>query len=210
MMKEEDIKYNWYYFRSLTNQLQDTEQYVDHTLNSEGEMCNATTFSNEFAKILMLAASEFETIAKALCEEAHISMKWNSNIISISKAILRTYPNIGNTEILTPYSVMKPLKNWNIISTVTKKGKQKDVLVGLSWWQNHNDVKHNRKAAFMNANLKNSVDAMGSLMIIELYLSQAALGNIDCITEIGCSYFDCRYGLSPIMGNHGIYLPDFS
>ena len=54
-MLEEDIKVNWYYFCSLAKQLHITEQYVDHSIDSSGNIINGLAFSNEFAKLLMLS-----------------------------------------------------------------------------------------------------------------------------------------------------------
>ena len=40
----------------------------------------------------MLAASEFEVIAKSLCAESGTLMAWNANIVSITKTTLGTDP----------------------------------------------------------------------------------------------------------------------
>lgn len=208
-MTEDDIKVNWYYFRSLASQLKQTEQYVEHSLDASGNMWNGDTFSNEFAKILMLAASEFEVIAKALCTENGISLSWNANIISITNAVKSMYPNIGLTEVSTPYQTLQPLKGWKIIKVKNRKGNLVDAVDGIPWWQNHNGVKHDRINDFKEATLKNCIDALASLMVLELYLSQKAIGNVDSISRIGCDYFDCDYGLSHMVVNAGNKLPDF-
>ena len=39
-MTQTDIKNNWNYFRSLTKQFQQTEQFVDHYIDSDGNMAN--------------------------------------------------------------------------------------------------------------------------------------------------------------------------
>ena len=198
-MTEANIKENWYYFRSLANQLQQTEQFVDHSVNEKKEMLNGSTFSNEFAKILMLAASEFEVIAKALCKESGLDIHDNDNIVKITKKLLEKYPNIVKTQIITPYMTFTPLEKWAVVS---------DKVEGIDWWSNYNGVKHNRNNNFTSANLNNCVTSMASLMVLELYLSQAVLGNLDSITSIGCC-FDCDYGLAYIVSNPGHKLPDF-
>ena len=208
-MTENDIKINWYYFRSLTRQLHDTEQFVDHSLDVNGNMINSSTCSNEFAKILMLAASEFEVIAKSLCVESGVSLRWNANIIRITKEITATYANIGNTIISTPYLTMTPLCGWQVIQVPNRNGNLVEKVDGIQWWDDHNGVKHNRRDSFHLANLKNCIDAMGSLMVLELYLSQKAIGNVDAITTISCDYFSCDYGLSNLVVNPGNKLPDF-
>ena len=208
-MTETDIKNSWYYFRSLVKQLQGTEQYVDHSIDSTGTMSNAGTFSNEFAKILMLVASEFEVIAKALCAEAGLKIPWNANILRITKEITSFFPHIGDTVILTPYQAFQPLQSWAVVQVTNKNGKAEDQLRGISWWEDHNKVKHNRRSSFQTAHLKNCVDEMAALMVLELYLSQKALGNVNAITSLGCNYFDCDYGLSHLAVNAGKMLPDF-
>ena len=210
MMTEVDIKNNWYYFRSLAKQLQDTEQYVDHSIGTAGMMLNAGTFSNEFAKILLLVSSEFEVIAKTLCVEAGLKIPWNANIVRITKEIKSNYPHIGDTLIRTPYQSFQPLQNWTVVQVTNKNGKTEDQLRGISWWEDHNKIKHNRRNYFQTAHLKNCVDAMACLMILELYLSQTALGNVDIITTLGCCYFDCDYGLSHLSVHSRNKLPDFA
>ena len=93
-MTEDDIKKNWNYFKSLAKQFQQTEEFVDHSMNSTGKLKNGKTFSNEFAKLLLLSASEFEIIAKLLCTESGHAVSDNANIQEISKTILSLYPNI--------------------------------------------------------------------------------------------------------------------
>ena len=207
-MTESDIKGNWYYFQSLANQLQQTEQFVDHCLNEKNEIQNGSTFSNEFAKILMLAASEFEVILRSICKESKLSIKKNDNIVKISKKVLSAYPNIVQTLISTPYMAYKPLNEWKVIS-ISKKGKLDEKVEGIPWWNEYNGIKHNRINNFTSANLKNCVNAMASLMVLELYLSQVVLENIDSIRSIGCRYFDCPYGPSALLVNPGKRLPDF-
>ena len=208
-MTESEIKEKWYYFCSLAKQFQATEQYVSHSLDDDGKLQNENTFSSEFAKILMLAASEFEVISKALCIESGFEISKNDNIVIITKNILTKYPKIGETIIQTPYKIYKPLKDWKIV-LVDTINKASEKVEGLSWWNDYNGVKHNRSQNFTKANLKNCVDAMASLMVLELYLSQTVLNNLDAIKSIGCSYFDCDYGLSYLVVNAGHNLPDFS
>ena len=208
-MTEKEIKVYWYYFRSLSKQLQDTEQFVDHAIDAKGTMANSSTFSNEFAKILMLSASEFEVIAKELCRESGKQLPWNANIIRITRELVSTYPRIGETTISTPYQTLQPLQNWKIIQVPNKNGNLVDKVIGIQWWDDHNEIKHNRSSSFASAHLKNCIEAMASLMVLELYLSQKALGDVNAITSLGCSYFECDYGLSHLVVNAGNKLPDF-
>ncbi len=161
-----------------------------HTVDANGVMANSNTFSNEFAKILMLSASEFEVIAKDLCREKGIQLRWNATITTITKEILSAFPHIGETIISTPYQTLQPLKTWTLVKVQNKNGKLVDTVCGIQWWQDHNDVKHDRTSSFQSAHLKNCIHAMASLMVLELYLSQQVIGNVDAITSLGCNYFE--------------------
>lgn len=208
-MTNTDIISNWIYFRSLAKQLNDTEQFVDHAIDSSGKLVNGSVFSNEFAKLLMLSASEFEVIGKSLCTESGRTIRSNANIISITKEILSIFPHIGETSITTPYQTIQPLKNWRIGKVLNKNGSYNDTVEGIPWWKAYDKIKHNRRESFENANLQNSVDAIASLMVLELYLSKIVAGDMNKITSIGCDYFDCSYGLSYIVADGIEKLPDF-
>lgn len=204
-MTEKDIKTNWYYFRALAFQLQNTTQFVEHDVSLNGQ-----TFSNEFAKILMLASSEFEVICKALCKESSVKLTWNASIISITEGVLSTYPNIGQTEIITPYlGDIKPLEHWRVGKVKNRKGKSVDKVIGIDWWEAHNNVKHDRGDFFSKATLENSIYSMASLMVVEMYLSQKVIGDVDYISDIGCEYFDFQYGIVNLASKLPDKLPDF-
>lgn len=128
-MLEEEMRSNWYYFCSLSEQLYKTSQYVDHSVDDNNKMCNGTTFSYEFVKLLMLASSEFEVIARKICFESGITVRKNANIIAISNALLGRYSQIGKTTIVTPYMKLQPLKDWKVVESDNKEN-----LVGLNWW----------------------------------------------------------------------------
>lgn len=198
-MTVDDIKKNWNYFKSLAKQFQQTEQFVDHAMDSSGKLKNGKTFSNEFAKLLLLSASEIEVNAKALCAESGHAVSDKANIKEISKTILSIYPNIIDTKISTPYQIIKPLAAWSIAKTD----------LGIPWWNAYNKVKHDRTNHFEDANLNNCMEALASLMILELYLAQEVLGNLDTITPVNCDYFDCEYGIDVLEVNPGKRLPDF-
>lgn len=203
-MTFQDIKTNWYYFKALASQLQNTTQYVEHDIDLNGQ-----TFSNEFAKILMLSASEFEVICKSLCKESGISLSWNANIVSITNGVLSVYPKIGQTTVMTPYlESLKPLENWKV-DKVLKNNRLVNRVVGIDWWEAHNNVKHDRGNYFKKATLNNCIYSMASLMVVELYLSQIVVGDVNEISTIGCDYFSFEYGLVNLEMKCADSLPDF-
>lgn len=208
-MTEKEVLSNWYYFCSLSKQLYNTMNYVDHRLDSTGLMVNGQCFSDEFAKLLMLASSEFEVVCKQLCVESGNKIKSNSNIITLTKNIISLFPKIGETFISTPFQIVKPLEKWNVIPIRNKYGNVKEKVVGIDWWSAYNLIKHQRVDMYEQANLYNCVYALASLCVLELYLSRVALGNNDAISSVRCDYFSFRYGLQSLVANVGIQLPDF-
>lgn len=210
MMLEDDIKVNWYYFCSLAKQLHNTVQFVDHSVDSNGNLINGLTFSNEFAKLLMLSSSEFEVVAKLICSELGVSLSWNANILSVTREIINAFPKIGETVIVTPYQSIKPLSDWKIVRRLNRNGNEVDIVDGISWWTDYNSIKHNRRMSFYSANLKNCIYSTASLLVLELYLSRLAIGNIDEISSIRCDYFNFSYGLSKLVVDAGNYLPDYN
>ncbi len=209
-MTEEDIRSNWYYYCALVRQLQQTEQFVDHSVGENGVWVNGMVFSNEFAKILMLAASEFEVVSKSLCKEIESSFNSKANIVRISKTILEEFPRIGETAITTPYTRVKPLKEWKISIKTDDNGNNSEFVEGLDWWNDNNEVKHNRRNSFSMANLKNCIEALASLLVIEMYLSQRAIGNFDFIVATGCEYFSTDFEPCNLVTHKSNNLPDFN
>jgi len=149
----------WQYFLVLERDFEKSLQYVH--LDKD----NLRTYSLEFAKQLIIISTEFETIAQLLCNNIDDSKV--GNIAQYKQIILKEYPNIWSTPVyIDSYNQMEiyPLKSWK-----DKGGK-------LSWWDAYNNVKHQRHKLFIEANLKNVLYALGSLIIIESYLYKTVYG----------------------------------
>lgn len=202
-MIEEEMRSNWYYFCSLSEQLYKTAQYVDHSVDGNNNMFNGNAFSYEFVKLIMLSSSEFEVMARKICNESGITIRKNANIIAISKALLGRYPQIGKTTIVTPYMKLQPLIGWH----VGRSGK-KELLCGLNWWGIHNELKHERKDSFKKGTLNNCIESMASLMVLELYLDR--ITGLGVLEKVECEYFQNMYAPSHLITESGPPLPDFA
>ena len=200
-MTENEFKTIWLYFCSLSDQLNNTTNFVDHSVDDNGVMYNAESFSHEFVKLIMLASSEFEVIGKELCVNSGISINKNDNILVISKAILNKYPDIINTVIYTCYTSLKPLENWRI--SIQNGNEQ---VSGINWWQAHNDLKHERSNSYHKATLTNCVNSMAALMVLEIYLAKL-LGFQPRNDNL--KYFINNYSPKFIVTESGDPLPDF-
>jgi hypothetical protein len=141
----------WEYFLSIESDLEKCARYVDFSSN------NYDTNSVEFARVIMAAAAEVDTIAKELCKL--IDPQANAgNICQYASTILTTYPNLVNVEMsINRYDVVvKPWDGWSNSSSP-------------SWWQGYNKIKHDRTANFDRANLVNAISAVAGLLLILLY-----------------------------------------
>jgi hypothetical protein len=154
----------WHYLLMLERDFNNTLQYVH--LDDK----NLNTYSLEFSKQLINISTEFETIAKMLCKE--INGNTAGNISQYKETIIHKFPKIWSTPVyIDKYNQMEfyPLKNWK-----EKGGK-------LGWWTAYNNIKHERHKYFREANLKNVLDSLGSLLIIETYLYKISFKNISGI-----------------------------
>jgi hypothetical protein len=145
----------WDYFLSIESDLERCSRYVDFSQN------NFNTYSVEFARIIMAAAAEFDTVAKELCKQIN-SASTASNICQYADHILQKYPNLVTIEIvLHRYGIsVKPWEYWSKTNSPM-------------WWKAYNDIKHNRTIHFAKATLENSINAVAGLLAGILYFYYA-------------------------------------
>ena len=138
---------HWNYFLALEDNLFETSRYVDFSKR------NFKTHSIEFAQLLLASSSEVDVIAKGICRYLDPELKPGN--IDDYRAIIRTHiPRIHREQVFVPRFGLKfrPWLNW---------GKEENP----SWWKSHNKVKHQRTAYFRDANLQNTLNSMGGLII---------------------------------------------
>lgn len=171
LMRELD-KY-WEYYIILENDVLAMEQYVAFA------DANLETYSNQFLKMLQIICSEIDALLKILCGyyDSSVDKDKNKNMNFYKKTIKKYYPQLSEATVTIKrrdnISEIQPWKN--IISD--KK---------LGWWDDYTQIKHNRmgrensdQCNYMKANLKNILNSLAALMIIEneLYM---ALQNEGC------------------------------
>lgn len=209
-MNTVEVQFHWNYFCSLCSRLELTQNFVSHETfrRDDGEIVlkHAKVFSVEFEQILILAAIEFENISKLICRKINASFDEKSGINIISETILSSYPQIIKATVSSDYQILEPLKGWRVEPVVSPNKGIK--FSGLAWWQAYNDVKHSGYKEFEKANLENTINAMASLMIMELYF-------VRCFDEersarlSQCKYFKSDYEACFFM-TRGKELPDFA
>ena len=146
-----NILYNsWNYYLSIERDLANTSQYVE----PHGQ---ENVYSLEFAKLLILACTEVESMFKVLCKEI-IGDSVSANMSSYKETILGKYPRIVEATVSVSRlgASIKPFASWNT-------GK-------LAWWGAYQQVKHDRGSCFEQATYRNAVEAVAALYILLLYL----------------------------------------
>lgn len=77
-MEQIELIQHWNYFCSLAERLDDTKHYIDHGLqehNGKRELVHGKVYSDVFKQIIVLSASEFEIMSKALCHKKGVKTK---------------------------------------------------------------------------------------------------------------------------------------
>lgn len=147
----------WHYFISLEKDFMHSIEFVELADS------NQNAFSIFYAKLLFTTCAEVEVVLKALC--ARVAPGGNPrNIDQYRQIILTKYPAFPKIEIQLPrYSMSRiPWASWS-------DG------INPAWWHAYTSVKHDRGAAFGDANQKNVVNALCALFSTLLYFYQTEI-----------------------------------
>ena len=204
-ISEKETLHYWNYFCSLCKRLDNTRQYVDHGSNNN-ILRNAEVNSFEFQQLITLTAIEFENISKLICLDIDSTFNLqHANIKQITEKILGKYPKIGETIVLSDYQNIQPLKEWGTYIDPTDNKKK---VKGIKWWDDYSDIKHQTYWKFDLATLENAVNALASLMVMELYLMKISMDSVNMSLNKPCAYFSSPYP-SNLLCTREKALPDF-
>jgi len=145
---------HWNYFLSVESDLINCSKYINF------DKRNFLTFSNELAKIIMLSASEVESIFIEMCERISPNKtKKNRGIKDYHKILMEKHPDMINCEIEIPLHKIK-IKPWD--GWLPEKSP--------TWWgKGYNKIKHDRYTHMEQANLINTLNAVGAQFLAVLY-----------------------------------------
>lgn len=146
--------------RFITFDLGDNFLYDDNkSIENYG---NSLTYSVEFIKQYQAICSEVDVILKAICEELGNSNA--GNMIAYTSTILNhnIWMRIVNQKVKMKNIELYPFKDW--------RDGNRDEYNAPHWWPQYNDVKHHRAEQYKEANLKNVLNALAGLYILENYL----------------------------------------
>ena len=141
----------WNYYLSLESDLSNTSRYIEPAGQEN-------TYSFEFAKIIILACTEVESVMRSICFE--LTNEEKGNIGEYKEVILARFPKIvtAHVSINRLGRDLVPFEGWDT-------GK-------LAWWDAYSTVKHNRGSGFKQANYINAVSALSALYIMIFYLAE--------------------------------------
>ena len=151
------------------------EGYI--TINRNIDEDNFSTFSIEYDILLQAICSEIDVVAKRLCLEYNYQSTANDIVQYISEFQKR--PSEIENKCVTLQKFNIELNPWKNISGFHEENGQK-VRNIPSWWNGYNAVKHRRitlqkenneftvtERNIKNANLKNVLNALAALYILE-------------------------------------------
>lgn len=144
-------KLHWNYLLALEHDLEQLSRYIEFVEP------NYSVYSIELAHLLFAASSEVDVVAKLLCEWFNPNER-HENINDYRSRLLIEFPEFPQSEVFVPrYGLsLKPWSNW-------AENRNPD------WWKSYNNVKHRRNEHFHEATLKNSLNALGALLILTVH-----------------------------------------
>ena len=151
----------WDYFLSIEADLEQCGRFVEFSED------NFSTYSIQFARIIMAGSSEFDNVVKALCKTISPDRSPN-NMTKYRPIIYSKYPKFFDCEVsFYRYKLpFKPWRNWTTENTP-------------DWWsKGYNKIKHNRDTYFKQANLKNAILSTAGLFLGILYYYDSYYGKI--------------------------------
>lgn len=143
----------WQYFLKLESDFHAVTQYIACI------EANNATCSIELAKQLVCICTECEAIIKKICKSVD-SRNPAVNMGHYKRSILGRFPEIHKARVHLDrfHRTEQPFAEW-----ANSGGR-------LEWWNAFQDVKHHRDNNLEKANLKNTLDALCALLILNHYL----------------------------------------
>ena len=184
-MKREELDEIWNYYLSLEKDMDLTSSYVEPRGQEE-------VLSFAFAKIIILACTEIESVFKVFCRELG---EENGNIGEYKRAILREYPTLVDAEISIPrlHKTIKPFRNWDNNR--------------LSWWDAYQHVKHDRGNDYSEASYINAVSSLGALYLLIFFLAYKTSLFFE---DYKSTYIDSEYQSRYVFSNPNKRISDFA
>jgi len=180
----------WHYYLSLEKDFIRTIDYV--------EICptNSKSISIRYLQLLLAIGSEVDVTLKRLCRLQSPKLRAGSSNIDFSRGnLLNKYPNFYKMVLKIPRygKEIEPWKSWKYLQNPF-------------WWHAYNDLKHERNKYFFEANQKNTIESLGGLLCILLYLY--IYTGSEQMLDPWSNFFDCKGSPGRLLLDTHILLPD--
>ncbi len=136
---------------------------------------NFNVFSIELVRLYLSICSEVDVVIKELCKK--VTPESKTSRINEYKAVIKPQLDtfINQSAISSEHIIhFMPWKDWN--------GEKNP-----EWWTTYNKVKHNRTEHYSKATLKNVLEALAALYVVNLYLSYMDMKNMNPTFSISIS-----------------------
>lgn len=169
MTRDEFCNVCWNYYLVLEADCMSTERYVSfdlgdnnlYSVNVPTVLGNSMAFSVEYIKQYQAICSEIDVILKTICGElgnvTADNMKTGYTPTLLGDAF---WGQVVNQKVLFKGTELQPFINWSSFPNYQAP----------AWWSPYNGVKHDRTNRYKEANLKNVLNALAGLYILENYL----------------------------------------
>lgn len=149
MIISETKNIHWPYYLAFEEDLENISRYIEFSEH------NYETYSLELARILLSAASEVDVLLKDISKM--IDSESPNRNINDCKAVLKKNRAFWETSVVSRRFglTLTPWVNWG--------GEENPY-----WWRSYNNVKHARSTYFKEANLKNTLNAVAGLLILNI------------------------------------------
>ncbi|MGD1157930.1 MAG: hypothetical protein ABSA41_19190 [Terriglobia bacterium] len=150
------IEPRWNYLLAIERDLAELSRYVEFDKKNFG------CFSIEIARILLSCGAEVDVVCKRVCREINPKSAAD-NIHTYRTEIKPRFPGISEFQVLLQRFGLRltPWDEW-------KKANGVPV-----WWTAYNRVKHERDSEYDKASVKNALNALAGLFVMNLHLLEA-------------------------------------
>ena len=179
MTRNEFCKYHWEYFLVLEKDFLQIERFVSFDLGDNilynNKSCNnygnSLCYSNEFVKQYQSICSEIDVLLKIICLELNGSSNAD-NMKDYTNEVLNEWSEITDQKVTMKGIELQPFMNWKV-----------NPFKSPDWWTPYNKVKHERITNYEKANLKNVLNSLAALYILEQYLVKY-IGDRDKVYDV--------------------------
>ena len=110
-------------------------------------------------RLYLAICSEIDVVLKELCKEITFDFK-GQNINEYRRVIVGELKGFSNQKVIC-YKFDLEFTSWEAWSEKSSP----------RWWSEHNKVKHQRNEFYNKANLRNVLESLAALYIVNLYLA---------------------------------------